>query len=320
MSIIASEIVAKFGAYYLEEGQNMDRLKAALRQQSVTPSFCIPIITESDMYRSANVALGEIVQGFQKGFTPKGDITFKPNEIRLRNIKADVTIDPDDVKGKWLGFLASLTEQDRSQWDIVRYMMEVHFASRIPHDMETQAYFKGVYGAPTTGVAGAASAALDGFKKLIDDGINGGTVNALTLSNAPTASNIFDTIEEVSDDILAANPILSGIPMQICVSPSWLRAYFRDKRNTHGGDTNYTGTGMETIDFTPNMRLVALPSMEGTNYIFATPVDNMVYLRKVNGMSTPNVQLFDRQVKVLLDWYEGIGFLHNELVFAYKPA
>jgi len=320
MSIIATGIVTAFGAYYLEEGQNMDRLKDALRQKSVTPEVCVPIITESDVYRSANVSLGEIVQGFQKGFTPKGDVTFTPNEIRLRNIKADITIDPDDVKGKWLGFLASLTEADRTQWPIVRYILEKHIATRIPHDMETQAYFKGVYAAPTTGTAGAASAALDGFRKLIDDGLTAGTVQALTLSAAPSASNIFDIIEEVADDVLTANAALEGIPMNVCVSPSWMRAYFRDKRNTHGTDTNYTGTGMESIDFTPNFKLVALPSMEGTNYIFATPAENMVHLRKVNGMTTPNVQLFDRQVKVLLDWYEGIGFLHNELVFAYKPA
>ena len=67
MSIIATSIVTAFGAYYLEEGQNMDRLKDALRQKSVTPEACVSIITESDMYRSANVALGEIVQSFQKG-------------------------------------------------------------------------------------------------------------------------------------------------------------------------------------------------------------------------------------------------------------
>jgi hypothetical protein len=139
MSIIATDLVAKFGAYYLQEGQNMNRLKEALRQKAVTPSVCVSLITESDMYRTANASLGEVVQAFQKQFTPKGDITFAPNEIRLRNIKADVAIDPDDVKAKWLGFLASLTEQDRIQWPIVRYILEVHLAQRIPHDMETKA-------------------------------------------------------------------------------------------------------------------------------------------------------------------------------------
>lgn len=319
MSIIATDIVTKFGAYYLEEGQNMDRLKTALRQKSVTPSICTPMITESDMYRSANVALGEVVQAFQKGFTPKGDLTFEPNEIRLRNIKVDVAIDPDDVKAKWLGFLASLTEQDRTQWPIVRYLLEVHLAQQIPHDMETKAYFKGVYAAPTAGTPGNASAALDGFKKLIDDGLTAGTVNALTLGAPLAASNIFDSVEKIAENVLTANPALEGMPIDVCMAPSWIRAYYRDKRNTHGTDVNYSTTGINTVDFIPNFRLVGLPSMEGTSYIFATPADNKVHLRKSNGMSTPNVQLFDRQVKVLVDWYEGIGFLYNQLVFAYKP-
>lgn len=319
MSIIASEIVTKFGSYYLEEGQNMDRLKAALRQKSVTPSVCVPLITESDLYRTANTKLGEVVQSFQKTFTPKGDLEFKPNEIRLRNIKADLVIAPDDLKASWLGFLVDLKEQDRSQWDIVRYMMEVHLASRIPHDMETQAYYKGIFSAPVNGTAGTAANALDGFQKLINDGRTAGTVQTLTLGAALSKSNVFDSIEQIADDIMAVMPMLEGIPMQVCMAPSWIRAYYRDKRNTHGNDVNYTVTGINTVDFTPNFKLVGLPSMEGTNEIFVTPADNMVYLRKSKGMSTPNVQLFDRQVKVLVDWWEAIGFLHNELVFSYKP-
>lgn len=320
MSIVTTDLVTAFGAYYLEEGQNMDRLKSAIRQPAVTPSVCVPIITESDIYRSSNVGLSEIVQQFQKAFTAKGDVTFAPNEIRLRNIKIDVLIDADDVKGKWLGFLASLTEQDRANWPIVRYLLEVHIAAQIPHDMETQAYFKGVYAAPTPGTAGTAAGSITGLKKLIDDGLTVTTINALTLGAALSTSTIFDNVEGIAEDVLADNPALTGQMLRINMAPSWVRAYFKDKRNTHGTDVNYSTTGINTLDFMPNVEIVGLPSMEGTNYIFVTPKDNMVHLRKVNGMSAPVVQPFDRQVKVMLDWYEGIGFLHNELVYAYKPA
>jgi len=320
MSVVTTNLVTAFGAYYLEEGQNMDRLKASIRQPAVTPSLCVPIVTESDVYRTANTKLGSIVQGFQKAFTAKGDITFEPNEIRLRNIKIDLSLYPDDVKGKWIGFLQTLTEQERANWPIVRYLLEMEVVPQIPHDMETSAYWGGVYAAPTPGTAGTAAAALTGLKKLIDDGLTATTINAITLSTAPSTSNIFEMVEEAVEGAVADNPGLTATRMRVNMSPSWVRAYFRDKRNTHGNNVDYSTTGINVIDFMPNVEIVGLPCMEGSNYIFITPVDNIVHLRKSNGMSTPRVEESKREVFLMLDWWEGIGFLYNELVYAYKPA
>ena len=128
MSITTTEIVSSFGSYYINEGQNLQRLNSALREKAETPMYARPIITENDVYRSANASLSEIVQGFQKAFTAKGAVTFTPNEIPLRNIKIDVAIYPDDLKGNWLGFLTSLSEQERKNWPIVRYLAEEHVA------------------------------------------------------------------------------------------------------------------------------------------------------------------------------------------------
>ncbi|MFK7049900.1 hypothetical protein V3Q77_08360 [Flavobacterium davisii] len=318
MNINTTNLVTAFGDFYLNEGQNMDRLKSAIRQPAVTPSYAVPIVTESDVYRTANTKLVQIVQQFQKQFTAKGDITFEPNEIRLRNIKIDLSLYPDDVKGKWLGFLSSLTDQERANWPIVRYLLEKEVVPQIPHDMESLAYWGGSYVAPTAGTAGHPGQVLDGLKKLIDAGLTANTMKPIALSAVPNTANIFEMIEEFASNVLASNAALSGVKMRIYMSPSWLRAYFRDKRNTHGTDVNYSITGIQIVDFMPNIELVALPSMEGSNYIWATPVDNFVHLRKVNGMATPRVEESKREVFLMLDWWEGLGFLHNELVFVYK--
>lgn len=320
MSVVTTSLVTAFGAYYLEEGQNMDRLKSAIRTPAVTPSYAIPIITESDMYRTSNTKLGEIVQSFQKAFTAKGDITFEPNEIRLRNAKIDLSLYPDDVKGKWLGFLASLTIQERSEWPIVRYLLEKEVVPQIPNDLETKAYWGGSYVAPTAGTAGTAAGTMDGLKKLIDAGITATTVNAVTLSAVPVAANMFEMVEEFADSMMADNEALSSTTIRIYMEPKFVRDYFRDKRNTHGADTNYNTTGINKVDFMENVEIVGLPSMAGSGYIFATPVDNFVHVRKVNGMATPKVEESKREVFLMLDWWEGIGFLHNELVYAYQKV
>lgn len=320
MSVITTDLVTQFGSYYLNEGQNMDRLKSALRQPAVTPSYAVPIIHDSDVYRTSNTSLGSIVQQFQKAFTPKGDITFKPNEIRLRNLKVDLSLYPDDVKGKWIGFLQNLSVQERADWPIVRYMLEKEVVPQIPHDLEMSTYWKGVYTAPTAGTAGNAEDAMDGIRRLLNNGIADGTMNQITLTDAPTTSNIFDRIEEFAEKAAMTNTALSGVKQRIYISPSWLRAYYRDKRNTHGADVNFSLTGINVIDFMPNVELVGLPSMEGADYIWSTPVDNFVHLRKLGGMTTPKVEESKREVFLMLDWWEALGFHFNGLVCVYKPA
>lgn len=320
MPIVTTDLVAQFGSYYLNEGQNMDRLKAALRQPAVTPSYAVSIIHDSDVYRTSKTYLGSIVQQFQKAFTPKGDITFKPNEIRLRNLKVDLSLYPDDVKGKWIGFLQNLTDQERANWPIVRYLLEMEVIPQIPHDLEMSTYWKGVFTNATTGTAGNAEDCLDGIRRLLNNGLADASMNAISLSATPSTSNIFDMVEEFAEESMMTNTALSGVRMRIYMSPSWLRAYFRDKRNSHGSDVNYSTTGINTIDFMPNIELVGLPSMEGADYIWATPVDNFVHLRKLNGMSAPRVEESKREVFLMLDWYEALGFHYNELVFVYKPG
>lgn len=316
MSITSTNMVTAFGAYYINEGQNMERLREQVRQKTVTPQYAELIIHDGDVYRFSNVTLGEIVQGFQKAFTAKGDLAFEPNEIRLRNIKIDLSLYPDDVKGRWLGFLADLKVQERKDWPIVRYLLEKHVIPQLHADMETQAYFKGSYVAPTPGTPTPAAAVMDGIKKLLDAGITASSMNPVTLTNAVTKANAFDRIEEFSENI---PEVLSSVPVTIYMSTRKLLWYLQDKRNTHGADINYV-PGKVTVDFMDNIKLVGLPSMAGSDYIWATPDSNFLYLRKVNGMSDPKVEEAKREVFLMLDWWEGIGFGYNGLVYVYKPG
>lgn len=320
MAINKTELVEEFGNYYKPEGQNMNSLKSQLRKPTVTPGYARLIIHDGELYRSSNVKFTEAVQAFQKKFTPKGSITFLPNEILLRQIKADVEISPDDVNGSWLGFLGSIDEGERVNWPIVRYMVEKEILPQINHDMEMKVYFKGVYAAPTVGTAGTAAASMDGIQKKLDDALAETDIDkkaqAVTLSAAITKANAFELIEEFAENI---DETLDGIPMTIYMSKKYLTWYLQDKRNTHGQDINYKADKL-TIDFSENLKLVSLPSMNGSNYIWATPDDNFQYLRRKNGMNNPVLQARERDVLFMLDWWEGIGFQYNPLIYVYKPA
>ncbi|MBS9773817.1 MAG: hypothetical protein KGV59_01490 [Tenacibaculum sp.] len=313
MSVSTTKIVQQFGEHYIPEGQNEKRLLSALRTPAVTTSFAKPIIYDGDTYRFAHTRLGEIVQQFQKKFTPKGDLSFEPKEIKLRNIKLDLSLFPDEVKGSWLGFLQNLNEQERAKWPLVRFLIEKEVLPQLKQDLELQAYFKGKYEAPTEGTAGSSSQVLDGVKTLLEAGIADSTMNSVALSGAITQSNALDIIEEFVDNI---DPLLNGTKMRVYMPEKVLRWYHRDKRNTHGQDVNYN-PAKPVVDFT-NVELVGLPSMAGENYIWATPVDNFLYLRRTNGMKKPKVEESKREVFLMADWWEGLGFGYNQLVYVAK--
>ena len=304
------KLVEQFGNHYINEGQNENRLLSQLRQRTVTPMYAKPIVYDGELYRFANVTLGEIVQQFQKKFTPKGEVEFKPNEIRLRNLKVDLELYPDNVKGSWAGFLIDLKSNERQNWPLVRYMLESEVIPQLHSDMELKGYFKGVFEAPTTGESGSASQAIDGIKSLLDAGIQDGTMQSVALTAAVTKSNSFDMIEEFVENF---DELLEGTKMRFYCDPKILRWYHQDKRNTHGADVNYD-PNKPVVDFT-NIELAGLPSMAGQKYFWATPPDNYLHIRRVNGMNKPVIQSFDRSVKVMTDWWEGQGFGHNELVY-----
>tara|TARA_R110002124_G_scaffold285057_3_gene463120 strand:- start:546 stop:1493 length:948 start_codon:yes stop_codon:yes gene_type:complete len=309
MSIDKADLVTAFGDYYINEGQNMNRLLSQLRQKSETPTYAKPLIHDGEIYRYSNVVMGEIVQQFQKKFVHKGDVEFKPNEIRLRHLMIDIELYPDEVESSWLGFLGSIDGGERKDYPIVKYLLENEIIPQMKHDIEMKGYFKGEYETPVADTAGETIKAIDGLKSILDAGIADSSMDEITLSATPTAANAFDIIEEFVDGL---DDIVSGVKKRIYMDPAILRWYHRDKRNTHGTDVNYNAE-KPVVDFT-NVELVGLPSMSGEKYIFSTPNDNFLYIRRVNGMKAPRLEESKKAVYLMTDWWEGIGFGYNPLV------
>lgn len=316
--VTITDIISQFGKYYIDSGQNKTRLLTLMKQKTVTTNYATTKIVNDTLYRFANTYFGELIQQFQSQFTAKGTAAFKPNEIQLRNIKVDVFLTPDEIVESWLGFLSDKDEQDRTKWPLVKYLMEEWITPQTHHDLETIAYGKGVHADPIVGTAGAAMNVMDGIIKMVTDGIAdvNKPMNSVALS-AFTPTNTFDNIEEFVDEIDAP---FNTMPFYVFVDPKIEKDYWRDKRNTHGADTNYSDGKAKTIDFMPNMEIVGLPSLAGTGAVIATPKGNFLHIRRTSGIPTPLVGAKDlRQVQIGFDWWEALGFGYNELVWAYLP-
>ncbi len=313
MSVVITEVLAEYEAHYLKGEQNAQRLMSLFRQRTATPSVAKKIMTGSTIWQGATSEMTSAVQAFQKQFTPKGDVEFKPSPIPLYHMKADFSCWPDEISESWLGFFEDLEDNERKNWPLIRYIMEMELLPQIQQDLEMSCYYKGVAVAPTPGTAGLTLDAMQGLRQILRDGRTAGKVISLNSIGTVTASNIFDKVEEIVDDLDQA---LEGVPILLKMSPYWVRKYLRDKRNTHGTDVNYDSNKL-SVDFFDNVKIVGLPSMAGTDDIVLTPAVNFKHVTRTSSKKKFIVEGRQREVLAHNDWWEGIGYHYQNMVYYY---
>ncbi len=312
-TITVSEIVSAFGTYI---GQNTQQVLKLLTQPTESQKFMTTVATRDLEYRMAKGVIDDVVQGFQKAWTPKGTPAFTPRTITQRRHKIDLAFYPDEIVDSWLGFLAT-EDVDRKTWPITRYILEQLIIPKVLDNRELKIIGKGNYAAPEAGTAQATGLSMDGFCTQLEDAKTAGTsnINFITL-DALTATNIFAQIEAFAAGV---DELYQATAMNVFVSRGLYRAYHQRRRDLHGSDSNYQGKA--DIIEGPNMTLVPLPSMATKDIIFATPKENFIRLINRNdGASNIAVENVDRQVKIYADWYEAVGFGIEEAVFASVPA
>lgn len=313
-----SNIILEYGTYYEQAGQNKNRILGMLSQGIETPKYCTPVKTDDTIFKLSTLSIGDLVQAFQKGWTPKSDIAFKPNELRLHHFKVDLELTPDDIEATWLGFLAS-EAVDRKDWPLVKFLLEhptQGIIAAINRDMENKEYGKGVATDPSSGVAGVTGQTMNGLVTLLQAGVDDATINSINIGTLDK-DTIFDQIELFVDGI---SEIYQGVPMNIHLSPTWAKYYHRDKR-AQGFYTIASDAQIKnTIDFMPQM-VVPLPSLSGTSTIFATPKTNLLHLtKKLTNKNKIKLEESKRTVNLLADWYEGLGFGMNGVVWTNMQA
>ncbi len=312
-----SQLITEYGKYYINAGQGRDRLKGVpfLPCKTLNIPGMIQLNTKETIHRLANPMFAKVLQQFQKNFTAKGGVEFHPNEIQLRQCKVDDQLYPHDIEESWLGWLAGDSSRNIEDWPIVKWLFEVYYAQQIAEEKETDVAYKGVYAAPTAGTAGSGSYMFDGFHKLLQDGADDSDypINVINNIGALDADTAFDQIEAFSKGIATQ---FTNHNILIFVAPAFERAYLEGKREKGYYNITKDGEIGTRIDFTHHT-VMGLESMAGTTDIWATMPGNMYHLMKRgDGVSNFDVQKADRLVKVLMDWWEAVGFGVNKLVWA----
>ena len=311
-TIDSSAVVAAFGAFYIDAGQGENNIFQRLMEQFGTMSAFRQVATEDTVLRESNVAFTEVLQSFQKAFTAKGGVNFTPKAISLFNMKFDELFYPDDLKNSWLSFVTS-NNLDRTTWPFVRWFIEMYVLKQVNKDLEMAAIFGGVYVAPTAGVAGTAAQTMDGIKKLIATAVAAGTTTVIA-----TGTPSLDPVTWCNQ----VEVFMAGIPevywvekMTLNMSRTLALRYTKGRRLKYNSTWSQVSV-LNTVEDFENITITPRDSSRGSLMIWMTPIMNAVMAMKGgSNKDVCQVEKVDRQVKVFSDFWIGIGFIDDGLIF-----
>ena len=311
MAIDVSDIVAEYGDYYINNGQNATDLMQKLHQPSVTAEEFRTIPTTDTVVRKGSSAMTRVLQPFQKAFTPIGDLSFLPHLIELFNMKIDVEFMPDEIVDTWVGFLEGLATNERDKWPFVRWFIEVHIIAQSVEDYELYEAWDGVYAPPTPGTAGALGTATDGIKTIFTK--NAGRINTIAMGAMPT--DPVDVVSYVEDFVKEIPQLYRDKMRNLYVNPDVMLAYKMGKEEKY--NKNYANDkDLVSLKFFPNIMVKGLPSMKQDNTIWCTLEENKI--RPIRRAQFSNLKVGEyspRKVSVFGDWWSVCSFVHPESIF-----
>ncbi|MBE2229947.1 MAG: hypothetical protein IAE96_04800 [Chitinophagaceae bacterium] len=310
--ITPTEVIAEFGSYYIDQGQNMSNLLQRPYQAFGTREAFTNVPTEDTQLRYSDVQVGEILQPYQDTFTAKGSVVFKPVKIDLVQVKIDQAFNPNNLTNSWLGFLSS-NNTDRTTWPYTRWFIEVYLMKAAFDDMEKKVIFKGERVEPGVGVAGAAIEAMDGVKKLLKSGVTAGSITPIALGALPNDPvDLVTYVEEFCENIPED---YQDEAIELNLSQANWRKYRKGRKKKY--NQNYAQVSdMDLVEEFDNISVKGRRSMQGSGNLWGTMKNNAVFATK--GFS--NAQAFElektkREVVVYSDFWIGAGFLLKDLVF-----
>jgi hypothetical protein len=307
-----SDVTSTLGAYWRKFEKDIWK---AITQEIVFEQYTTKISGVTDEYVSTLSSHTEFLQPYQKQWTPKGAVTFTPYINKVRNIKADITVDGlDDLYATYLAWMADESKTYKD-YPFVKWMIMDHIVPGIRQEIEMMSC-QGEYAAPTPGTPGGYMTSVDGILTIVANEITATNLTPIT-TGAITLANAVDKFEQFNDDLPEVYQNMAG---DILCSPTLAKYYARDYRNTFGSTNDQLAKNNLKIDAS-NKRIVGIPGFEGSGRILFTPKANLITMYDKNtGLDKFDVQQFQREIYILGNFKRGYGFRTLDGVFANDQA
>lgn len=313
-----ADVVAAYGAYYLGNPGNQARLFAETYRMIGEIEMDVLQLqpTSGTRWESSDSILQDVLQPFQKDWTPNSQLDFIPHPIDLFKAKAELNVCPDELSYSWLMFLEG-DGIDRREWPFIRWLIEVHFLPKLADNIDQKAIYKGIQAAPIAGTPGTPGQAMNGLEKVMDDYVTNGLAAPIALGPIPSlpedfVSYVEDFIDAIDDRYRFTLP---GIQMSEQLAVRYSRGY----------EAKY-GTGVRVPGSTQNSQISGystvvkgMTSMQGKTRLWATvPNNGLLVAKKWNNTRQVETRLNGsnpREVDIWTDFYAAPDFAVPRLVF-----
>lgn len=293
------------GAY---SRRNSNEIMSMVMDGYNIPDHWFLISNVQDEFVFAQIASGEITQGFKKSFLPKNKQRFVPIKNKIFDKQIDITWQPSELKSIEKSWLNQFFNEGSTPY-------KMSFAAYLWNELLKQArkedkisIFKGVYFDTENlpdGVSGSFLNSMDGYLKLVEQN-RGVTYLAHDLPTL-TPANTYDVIQDWVENKLPIDfKNLPGLKLQLGTDAH--RWYVESRESKKGLIQDYQRNAM-TVEKFPNIEFVAIPQLEGTGYMDIQPEGNcglMIDRAGEEGMLT--VETNKRAIDVFADYKQGVGF------------
>lgn len=307
MAISASQLKTELGEY---SRTNNKEIKAGLYLKSATAKHMRTIASVKGRFPALQSITGHVVQGFKSIWNPLGLTKFRVNELKNYRQKVNFPIKPDDVQSSWI---AHLYEENKKPQDmaISKYVIESELMPKIVADREILLN-KAKYDANDLETFGKS---MDGIVEMINKGLAPNSENPVYQIPMETVT-VANLVDQVNEFELKLPEEIKAFVTKIFMSQSNLERYAFNYFQAYGHYPTYTAAGaLKTI--VGSRELVGLPGLNGSDLIFTTPNENFLRLIDINDEPAINdVQVADYDVKIFMEWWEGVAFWTNQLVVA----
>lgn len=295
------------GQYCVKYGNNINQtLRQGLEFESDLPK-----VSCDHAYQGQDVTITDILQPYQSAFTPTNQETFGGVNNILQIGKVDLSFDWSELIGFYDKWKCNWFEagKDPREHTYPKYIMNEVVMPKVIDELNSVSW-SGVYAAPTPGTAGAFGTTFDGFGQKIADAI---TATDITPIN--TGAFVSTTMVAQIRAFCQALPIrYRYVPGVIEMSKTNAQLYADDfAAKFPGRDVVETFHDKQYLRVDHlNKRIIGRTSMEGSDRIVLR-FDNLpsMIIGTRSGLPTMpkfRVEVFERQVKVLSEFYRFYGF------------
>ncbi len=274
-----TQINTDLGAYYRE---NQTEFISFLRAKNRLPAFWNTVSNIQDQIAYAKAFTGEVTQARKKKWLPKGNFEFQPELAKVYPIQIDVEFkgyELQSLETSWMSNLATIKQSGSTAYKMsfVAYLAQEILKKAAEEDQI--GHIRGIY-IPTDDEATTAGLAIhkqNGLLKLIKDAQTRRVYLPYSMGT-PTEENICDYVENLVNRVPEYWRDMPG--MVLYMATYWVDRYIKRRETLKGLMPTYAPDKL-TVDRHENIRLVGLPFMNDSGFMFITTQDNISMLENI---------------------------------------